>query len=126
MILQLTWDGLDLAIDMIAAQCRKSDRSGVYAQTNADKMLAIPIADRLCLELLSEPEPSMVQVHAVFTKPEALPDVEDADHWAWVDMSPDASCNSVVKYQGAVDVVIMPWQQFPGSCSQPFINGFHD
>lgn len=126
MILQLTWDGLDLAIDMIAAQCRKTDRCGVFAKPGPDQMLAVPLADRLGLPLMQQPGDFMVMVQAVATDHINLVSVQDPECWAWVDMSPELTCNSILKYQGGVTQVIMPWQQTSGVCGQQFIQGFHD
>ncbi|MGB1022086.1 MAG: hypothetical protein ACPGXW_04635 [Synechococcus sp.] len=59
-LMVLTWSGFDVAVDLIAAQCVRRDRSGVYGVS------------------------------------------------------------------GAGQVVIMPWQDIPSTCREPFLIGFHD
>ena len=63
----LTWAGFDAAIDLIAAQCVRRDRSGVYGASSSGVVMAVALSDRLSLPLLQYPTPGMLLVDAVAT-----------------------------------------------------------
>lgn len=126
----LTWAGFDAAIDLIAAQCVRRDRSGVYGASSSGVVMAVALSDRLSLPLLQYPTPGMLLVDAVATdqsKFAQLADNEDeVEAWAWVDASPSHRWPSVLKLDGACAMVVMPWQEAPATCREPFLSGFHD
>lgn len=125
--LHLTWPGFDAAVDLIAAQCRRHDRPGIYAMQPAGQVLAIALADRLGLQLLQRPQPGMLLVLGCYTGCELLAaaGLEDVEPWAWIDCSPGDSCHSVMRVQGSAQV-LWPWQDAPSHNPRPFVPGFDD
>lgn len=125
-ILQLTWAGLDAAVDVIAAQCRWRDRAGVHGADAAGQMLAYALSERLGLNVLPLAGPGMIEVRGVVTKPPASawgwPDVEV---WAWVDATEQSTVQSVMKVTAGTRV-LMPWQDAAASCKRQFVAGFDD
>lgn len=126
-ILQLTWAGFDAAVDLIAAQCVRRDRSGVWSPSTAGLMLAVALSERLGINVLQLPTPGMLLVDA-----EASPELlryaeraEDADVWVWVDNSAEHQCNSAMKVAGPA-LLLFPWQQAPSCCRRQFVQGFDD
>ncbi len=126
-ILQLTWAGFDAAVDLIAAQCVRRDRSGVWSPSAAGLMLAVALAERLGMNVLQLPTPGMLLVDA-----EASPELrrhadraEDADVWVWVDNSAEQQWNSAMKVSGLA-LLLFPWQQAPSCCRRQFVQGFDD
>jgi hypothetical protein len=126
----LTWAGFEVAVDLIAAQCLRRDRSGIYAASEAGLVLAVALADRLSLSLLQLPTPGMVLIDTVATDnsnfAHLAASTEDVEPWAWVDATAQHQVNSALKVQGACARVVMPWQEVPATCRQPFVKGFHD
>lgn len=126
--LHLTWQGFEVAVDLIAAQCRRQGRSGIYGTTPPGKMLAIALADRLGLEMLDAPAPGMLLVLGSYSGCELLAaaaGLDDVEAWAWVGCSPSDACNSVIRVQGPTQV-LWPWQDAPTLHGRPFIEGFDD
>jgi hypothetical protein len=123
-LLHLTWSGLDAAVDLIAAQCRWRERSGVWSSSAEGQVLALALADRLSLTLLALPTPGMLQVDAVINRlrPTGL---EDVEHWAWVDATPECTVNSAMKVTPGT-FVMLPWQDARACCRRPFVTGFDD
>lgn len=129
-LMLLTWAGFDAAIDLIAAQCTRRDRSGVYAISPAGMVLAVALSDRLSLSLLQDPTPGMLLVEAVATDGDRFSKIaanhDDVECWAWVDATRRHIWQSVSKLDGACAAVVMPWQEVPATCREPFLKGFHD
>lgn len=125
--LHLTWPGFDAAVDLIAAQCRRHDRPGIYAMQPAGQVLGIALADRLGLQLLQRPQPGMLLVLGCYTGCELLvaAGLDDVEAWAWVGCSPSDACNSVMRVQGPTQV-LWPWQDAPSHNPRPFVPGFDD
>ena len=124
---QLTWPGFDAAIDLIAAQCRSNDRSGVFGVTSAGTMLAIALADRLNLKNLEGPENGMLLVEAWVWDQRLsnfADNYDDVEVWAWVDTTPDFY-NAVCRLEG-ISCLAMPWQDAALDCLDHFIPTFHD
>jgi hypothetical protein len=122
-LLNLTWAGLDTAVDIIAAQCRRHDLIGVYGADVAGRLLAIALADRLGILELASPEPQMLMVRGVvFEDPGET--LEGVESWAWVDASPAHRWDSVMKVDGSV-AVLFPWQDAT-SRMRAFVPGFDD
>jgi hypothetical protein len=122
-LLHLTWQGFDAAVDLIAAQCQRQGRSGVYGMAPAGRVLAVALADRLALELLDAPAPGMLLVAGC--APAEVAGIADVEAWVWVDPTPEHSCNAVMRVDGAAQVVF-PWQDAPTCSPTPFVPGFHD
>lgn len=123
--LHLTWAGLDAAIDMLAAQCSRRDRSGVYGIGLTGQLMASALSHRQGLELLLTPAPSMIEVHGVATQvPPSCWAWPDAEVWAWVDATPGQRVLSVMKATHGT-LVLMPWQHAISS-RRPFVPGFDD
>lgn len=129
-LMVLTWAGFDAAVDLIAAQCVRRDRSGVHGISGAGQVLAVALSDRLSLSLLQHPTPGMILVDAVVSDRSSFiklaSDTEDVDPWAWVDATTDKQVSSVLKVDGACAAVVLPWQDIPATCREPFLRGFHD
>lgn len=125
--LHLTWPGFEVAVDLIAAQCRRQGRTGIYGLTPAGKVLAIALADRLGLDMLERPAAGMLLVVGCYTGCELLvaAGLDDVEAWAWVGCSPSDACNSVMRVQGPTQV-LWPWQDAPTLTRRPFIEGFDD
>jgi hypothetical protein len=126
-LMSLTWAGFDVAVDLIAAQCRRQGRSGVYGLMPPGKVLAIALADRLELNMLDAPAPGMLLVMGCYTGCELLAaaGLEDVEPWAWIDCSSADSCHSVMRVQGSAQL-LWPWQEAPSHNSRPFVPGFDD
>lgn len=129
-LMVLTWAGFDAAVDLIAAQCVKRDRCGIYGSSTAGMVLAVALGDRLSLSLLQHPTPGMILVEAVATDRSSFLKLassnEETEAWAWVDATAGQQVNSVLKVEGACSTVVMPWQEVPTTCREPFLHGFHD
>jgi hypothetical protein len=118
--MQLTWDGFDVAVDLIAAQCRRRDRSGVHAASADGVWLAERLAEHLGLNVLELPTPGMLLVDAIVTpelsqKAAAWSDVEA---WVWVDTSRSCCWQSVMKAPFPA-ALLFPWRR-------EFVPGFDD
>jgi hypothetical protein len=126
-LLQLTWAGLEAAIDLIAACCDRRDRCGVYGASPAGQVLAVALAERLGLNVLPLPTPGMLLVDGAVTTElqRHASRYDDADTWVWVDDSPDHTWNSVMKLQGSATLAY-PWQELPATCRRAFVSGFDD
>lgn len=125
-MLSLTWSGFDAAIDLIAAQCTRKDRSGVYGASPAGIVMAVALSSRLGLPLLSLPTPGMLLVEGVATPCQKLPEEEDVEAWAWVDATSGQQWNSVVKAAGECGDIVFPWQEAFVCRPVRFVPGFHD
>lgn len=125
--LHLTWQGFEAAVDLIAAQCRRLGRSGVYGAAPAGQVLAIALADRLELQVLQCPAPGMLLVLGAYTGCELLQaaGLEDVEPWAWVGCTPSDACNLVMRVQGRTEIY-WPWQDAPVHNPRPFVPGFDD
>lgn len=122
MLLQLTWAGLEAAVDVIAAQCPR-DRVGVHGVDRGGQVLAWALSERLGLEVMRQPGASMLQLHGVVvSQPRIL--WGDALVWSWIDASPGQNIVSVVKVTPGT-MVLMPWQDAP-TCRREFVPGFDD
>jgi hypothetical protein len=118
--LELTWAGFDAAVDLIAAQCRRRDRSGVHAASVDGEALAERLAAQLGLNVLELPTPGMLLVDAHVT-PELIEKAacwSDVEAWVWVDTSPGGRWPSVVKVAGRA-ALRFPWRR-------EFLAGFDD
>jgi hypothetical protein len=129
--LQLTWAGFDAAVDLIVAQCCRSDVDCVYAPSSSGLMLAIPVADRLKLPLSDTPQDNMLLLegHAWDCALSCYASrYKNAQPWVWLDTTLDGIYNSVVKMPSVKPVcVAMPWQDaMIDCCNELFIPGFHD
>lgn len=118
--LELTWAGFEVAVDLIAAQCLRRDRSGVHAATADGVVLAERLAERLGLNVLELPTPGMLLVDASVTGPllEKAASWPDVESWVWVDTTPKGRWQSVVKVSGSV-ALRFPWRR-------EFVPGFDD
>jgi|GEM_PF-872574 len=129
-LMVLTWAGLEAAVDLIAAQCNHRDRNGVYGCSSHGLVLAVTLSERLSLPLLQNPTPGMILVDAVVDDRSIFIQLantfNDVDPWAWVDATSDKKVSSVIKLDGACATVVMPWQDIPANCREPFLTGFHD
>ena len=125
--LHLTWQGFEAAVDLIAAQCRRQGRTGIYGLTPPGKVLAIALADRLELDMLERPAAGMLAVLGCYTGCELMPaaGLADVEAWAWVGCSPSDTCNSVMRVEGRT-LVLWPWQDPPTLYRRPFVPGFDD
>lgn len=125
--LHLTWPGFEAAVDLIAAQCQRQGRTGIYGPLGPGLMLAIALADRLELQLLEHPAPGMLLVLGCHTGTElqAVAALEDVEAWAWVCTAPGHGCNSVMRVDGPTRV-LWPWQDALGPHRRPFVEGFDD
>jgi hypothetical protein len=125
--IQLTWPGFDAAVDLIAAQCQSTTRSGVYSPSEAGSVLAIALADRLSLRVLKKPEDKMLLVEAWAwnkTLAESAHAYSGVEVWVWVDTT-DGCYNSVCRLSG-ISCVAMPWQDAALGCLEHFLPNFHD
>lgn len=125
-MLSLTWSGFDAAIDLIAAQCTRKDRSGVYGASPAGLVMAVALSSRLGLPLLSLPTPGMLLVEGLATPGLRLPEEDDTEVWVWVDATPGQHWNSVVRAEGDHGQVVFPWQEAFACQPVRFMPGFHD
>lgn len=122
-LLNLTWAGLDTAVDIIAAQCRRHDLCGVYGADVAGRLLAIVLAERLGIVELASPSPEMLLIRGVaFDDPGD--ELEGVEAWTWIDASPEQRWDSVMKVEGSV-AVLFPWQD-ARSRMRAFVPGFDD
>lgn len=119
-LLELTWAGFDVAVDLIAAQCRRRDRSGVHAASADGEPLAQRLAEQLGLNVLELPTPGMLLVDAHVT-PELIEKAacwSDVEAWVWVDTSSAGRWPSVMKVMGRT-ALRFPWRR-------EFLPGFDD
>lgn len=122
MLLQLTWAGLEAAVDVIAAQCPR-DRIGVHGVDRGGQVLAWALSERLGLEVMHQPGSCMLQLHGcVVSQPTLL--WGDAQVWTWIDASPGQNIVSVVKVTPGT-TVLMPWQD-AFTPPRPFVPTFDD
>jgi hypothetical protein len=125
-LLQLTWAGLDAAVDVIAAQCRWRDRAGVHGVDPAGQLLACALSERLGLNVLPLAGPGMIELHGLVTRPPASTWAwSDVELWAWVDATEQCTVQSVMKVTAGTRV-LMPWQDAAAACARPFVAGFDD
>lgn len=120
-LLQLTWAGLDAAVDVIAAQCCWRDRAGIHGADAGGHVLALALAERLGLNVLQQAGPGVVVIYGLAQQ---LPGGDD-DVWAWVDLTPEQQLQSVMKVTPGT-LVLMPWQDATAACARPFVAGFDD
>ena len=118
--LELTWAGFDAAVDLIAAQCRRRDRSGVHAASVDGDALAERLAAQLGLNVLELPSPGMLLVDATATDAmaEKAASWADVEAWVWIDNSSHGRWQSVMKVVGSARL-LFPWRR-------EFLAGFDD
>lgn len=119
-LMELTWAGFDVAVDLIAAQCLRRDRSGVHAASADGEVLAERLAERLGLNVLELPTPGMllVDAHATDELAEKAAAWSDVEAWVWVDTSSAGRWPSVMKVAGRA-ALRFPWRR-------EFVPGFDD
>lgn len=119
-LMELTWAGFDVAVDLIAAQCRRRDRSGVHAASVDGVPLADRLAERLGLNVLELPTPGMLLVdgHVTPELTEKAAAWADVEAWVWVDNSSAGRWPSVMKVSGGA-ALLFPWRR-------EFLPGFDD
>lgn len=119
-LMQLTWDGFEVAVDLIAAQCRRRDRSGVHAASVDGEELATRLAQLLGLNVLELPTPGMLLVDAHVTDSliEKAVAWSDVEAWVWVDTSRKGRWQSVMKAPFPA-ALLFPWRR-------EFVPGFDD
>lgn len=123
MILHLTWAGLEAAVDVIAAQCPRG-RDVVCGMDRGGMVLAWALADRLGMEYSPRPVSHALMVYGLVERTPRTRCV-DAAPWAWVDMTPSHSVESVMKVTPGT-LVLMPWQDAVASHRRAFVPGFDD
>lgn len=130
-VVQLTWAGFDAAVDLIVAQCCRSNVDCVHAPSSPGLMLAIAVAERLKLPICDAPQDNMLLLegHACdFALADYAHQYENVEAWVWVDTTFDSVYNSVVKMPfHKRPLIAMPWQDaMIDHCNEHFIPGFHD
>lgn len=126
--LQLTWDGFEAAVDIIAAMVdHPQNLSGVYGGTDIGRFLAVAVAYRLGMSTLEVPSPGMLLVDGAVDNDEVLKVLagyEESQAWVWVDATGESLYNSVMKVGPGMQVSY-PWEDAL-SCRELFIGGLHD
>lgn len=122
-ILQLTWAGLDAAVDVIAAQAPRHC-TAVCGMDRPGTVLAWALADRFGVPCVAQPQAGALLLWGlVVRKPRTR--CADAVIWGWVDMTASHGVDSVMKVTPGTPV-LMPWQDASVCRPRPFVSGFDD
>lgn len=123
MNLQLTWAGLDAAVDVLAAQAPR-DCEAVCGMDRAGEVLAWALSERLSIECAARPCSGALLVWGLVER-KPLTRCADATIWAWVDATRRQTVPSVMKVTAGT-TVLMPWQDVLASQRREFVPGFDD
>jgi len=123
MNLQLTWAGLDAAVDVLAAQAPR-DCEAVCGMDRAGVVLAWALSERLGIECAARPCSGALLVWGLVERKPRTRCVDPAI-WAWVDATDAQGVQSVMKVTPGT-AVLMPWQDAAVCRPRPFVSGFDD
>jgi hypothetical protein len=121
-VLQLTWDGLEAAVDLLTAVLPR-DVEVACGMDRGGKLLSWALSERLDLVCMPRPVAGAVLLYGVVEQKPRMR-AADAVVWAWVDATPEQSVQSVVKASAGTEVR-MPWQDAVASPRQ-FLPGLDD